>query len=74
MRTLGAKNRTQNPNAKNNYIRVRVTDNEQEEILRKATAKNLNVSDYVRSVFFPSPQNFQDPCLLDNQHTLDRSG
>lgn len=58
MRTLGAKNKEQAENPKSEYIRVRVTKSEKQEVNSKAKRLNLNESDYLRMVILESLKSF----------------
>jgi hypothetical protein len=58
MRTLGSKNKEQTENPKSEYIRVRVTKSEKQEVNSKAKRLNLNESDYLRGVIFNPLKGF----------------
>jgi hypothetical protein len=58
MRTLGAKNREQTENPKSEYIRVRVTKSEKQEVNSKATRLNLTESNYLRGIVFEPLKGF----------------
>jgi len=72
MRTLGAKNKEKTENPKNEYIRVRVTKSEKEEINKKSSMINLTESDYLRTVIFQRSQMSQGLYLSNNLHSLER--